>query len=266
MSEAANCIATQEAGADGRCGGSVAEIFIRRYSADDGARGRAKHPVHTDASTVSVSVELSHPDAFGGGLWLQGEAGDVLAQTSAQGGAFYHPGNVSHFVDVTRGSRWSLVLFFYASCTEQVRHAASAAVRAGRRVASGIAPAPSGAALGGDRTHEALSARLACGGQGQRRCLRRSEGHSSSVVPLWLSTAWLEAPAETPAVGSSALACAAGTEWSQGRCVACPPGRFAPPPASGRPTAAAPLAAQRCRPCRAGFMAPAGSAVCVGDG
>ena len=99
---------------------------------------------------MSVSVELGDPGDFAGGLYLGSGGGATAAagggggggglylgerQTAqrpqrpdnlaAWGSAVYHYGNSSHYVSVDRGVRWSLVLFFFGSCAQQLSYTES---------------------------------------------------------------------------------------------------------------------------------------------
>jgi hypothetical protein len=110
----------------------LAEAFVRRFTARprDGCSGRAWLPAHVDAADLSVSIELSARTAYSGGLTLLPSTGPAEAGDEGGGGsgssalydvrgelgsACVHPGNRLHFVHVDAGTRFSLVLFYYAS-------------------------------------------------------------------------------------------------------------------------------------------------------
>ena len=95
----------------------LAEAFIRRFSASDDVQspaGRSFLPAHIDSADLSISIELSPRDAYDGGLTLiPPGASEERSPLAGQGSACVHPGNTLHFVNVFRGKRLSLVLFFY---------------------------------------------------------------------------------------------------------------------------------------------------------
>jgi hypothetical protein len=223
----------------------VAEIFVRRY--DSGvAGGRDRHPVHTDASTVSVSVELSDPAEYDGGLYLRTSARP--ASVAAHGSALYHYGNQSHHVSVTRGMRWSLVLFFFGSCSAQLRYNSAIPDALAARIRN--APDP----------------RLRAEPTGVERPTAGDAVESGvDVIPRWLAAAVAGVVGTplpiSPSDEAGPFACPPGTEWRavRGRCEPCKAGWFSNHP--GAPAAApikedAALVAVTCQPCRRGFFAP----------
>lgn len=114
----------------------ISDMFVRRYTrpprGSPDRRDRSLHrwsiPQHKDASELSVSVELSAPDDYDGGLYIGKRLGySALSgwQTArtlpplSQGSAVVHRGNLTHGVTLKSGERWSLIVFFFRSCATQ---------------------------------------------------------------------------------------------------------------------------------------------------
>jgi hypothetical protein len=118
----------------------LSQIFVRRYRLPATGRkpqreiDRWQVDSHQDASDLSVSLELSAPESYEGGLLVGGSAswnGGVLARlidggSSAtplprmgRGSASVHHGNVTHEVEITAGERWSMVIFIFRDCDTQ---------------------------------------------------------------------------------------------------------------------------------------------------
>ena len=241
----------------------VAEMFVRKYQS--GVVGaRADHPVHSDASTVSVSIELSAPLDFDGGLFVG--TGTRPANVAAQGSAVYHFGNTTHFVSVTRGTRWSLVLFFFSSCAAQLNYT------------SQVLPAPLQQRLRSPsmQGHHArwmpegdVDKPLRLPSATQKAFVGGAKDDMWTGIPRWLLAAAVEAgpvPYMYDTVGSAKdvapLSCPPGTAWKStdtllGRCIPCETGMFSPRGDHGSPSKSnAPLIAPACRPCRPGFFSP----------
>lgn len=128
----------------------ISDMFVRRYyrpPRDELARGgvtaatareksRWRLAQHKDAAEVSISVELSQPTQYEGGLYLgkrlrydKGAGGGSGVWTQAQtlppmtqGSAVVHWGNVTHGVSVKAGERWSLIIFWFHSCAAQTAY------------------------------------------------------------------------------------------------------------------------------------------------
>jgi hypothetical protein len=236
----------------------VAEMFVRRY--DSGVAGaRADHPAHSDASTVSVSVELSAPSDFDGGLFFR--TGSRPANVAAQGSAVYHFGNTTHRVAVSSGTRWSLVLFFFSSCAAQLNYT------------SQVLPAPLQQRIRSPLTQK-NHARWA--GRDVDKPLKLEQSYTTcnvskeirTGIPRWLLAAAAEVgPAQYDKAGDvgnlGPLSCPPGTTWSTstdtllGRCMPCTAGMFSPRGSLVSPsTSDAPLVAAACHQCRAGFFSP----------
>ena len=123
----------------------ISDMFVRRYArppkGSPGRRDRSLHrwsiPQHQDASELSVSIELSAPEGYEGGLYIGKRLGYNPAaggwKTSptlsplTQGSAVVHRGNLTHGVTLKNGERWSLVVFFFRSCETQTEFFARAA-------------------------------------------------------------------------------------------------------------------------------------------
>lgn len=81
-----------------------------------------------DASELSVSVELSPPTDYVGGLYIGKRLGYSVREgwqkarslpPLRQGSAVVHRGNLTHGVSLKDGERWSLIIFFFRSCATQ---------------------------------------------------------------------------------------------------------------------------------------------------
>lgn len=236
----------------------VAEMFVRRY--DSGVRGgRANHPVHSDASTVSVSIELSTPSEFEGGLFFSRTRPGSIA---AQGSAVYHFGNTTHFVSVSRGSRWSLVLFFFSSCEAQLRYTTEVLpLSLQQRTQS------SRLTTHFSNVHDKDENGQLHLPKGTRALYRRGVEAYQLTVPRWIAAATAEVAALPESanrlVDSGLLSCPPGTEWTPranlalGYCTACAAGMFSPQMANtGISSSETPLVRAECRRCRPGFFSP----------
>ena len=117
----------------------ISEMFVRRYArpprGSPGRHDRSLHrwsiSQHQDASELSVSVELSPPDDYDGGLYIGKRLGYSATngwQTAPtlpplpQGSAVVHRGNLTHGVTLKSGERWSLIVFFFRNCATQTAY------------------------------------------------------------------------------------------------------------------------------------------------
>jgi predicted 2-oxoglutarate/Fe(II)-dependent dioxygenase YbiX len=90
-------------------------IFVREYSMDKG--GRSELHWHRDAASYSINLSLNSNEEYDGGhlsLYLGGDQEVVVPKARSKvGHAVAFGPNVVHSVSqVTKGTRWSLVLFF----------------------------------------------------------------------------------------------------------------------------------------------------------
>ena len=84
--------------------------FARAYGPDT----RPHLRLHTDACDYTVNVALADDAAHEGGRLVMLHAGAVQADARAEGEATVHKWNVAHGVTaVTRGTRYSLIIFFF---------------------------------------------------------------------------------------------------------------------------------------------------------
>ncbi|KAH8048665.1 hypothetical protein JL720_15779 [Aureococcus anophagefferens] len=93
------------------CGGRCAPCasLVRRYRAEE----RTRHPTHFDHDAfVTVVVSLSDPADYDGGLYFETNTGARRFADLALGDAVVHQSDLFHGVDVTRGKRWSLIVWF----------------------------------------------------------------------------------------------------------------------------------------------------------
>ena len=93
------------------CGGRCAPCasLVRRYRAEE----RTRHPTHFDHDAfVTVVVSLSDPADYDGGLYFETNTGSRRFADLALGDAVVHRSDLFHGVDVTRGKRWSLIVWF----------------------------------------------------------------------------------------------------------------------------------------------------------
>lgn len=148
---------------DDRTGVRISDMFVRRYyrppreqlrhgrgaggdSAAAAARENSRWRLsqHQDAAELSVSIELSDPSSFQGGLYLGKRLGYQAGSSSsssssdgsgggrwktaetlppmARGSAVIHRGNLTHGVSVKAGERWSLIMFWFHSCAAQMAY------------------------------------------------------------------------------------------------------------------------------------------------
>jgi predicted 2-oxoglutarate/Fe(II)-dependent dioxygenase YbiX len=102
------------------------ECFIRRYSADT----RPWNNFHQDRARITVNVAVSSDDGHGGGRLLGVYAGRVHPLERSEGDATVHSSDLFHGVTrMTRGERYSLIMFFDPDGVEEMFHARIAGVR-----------------------------------------------------------------------------------------------------------------------------------------
>jgi hypothetical protein len=88
-------------------------IFVREFSSDS----RSSLPWHRDSASYSINLSLNNRDEYGGGdlqLYLGGEKKVLIpsARKHVGTGVGFGP-NIAHSIEkVTKGTRWSLVMFF----------------------------------------------------------------------------------------------------------------------------------------------------------
>eukprot|EP00931_Biecheleriopsis_adriatica_P089366 TRINITY_DN63510_c0_g1_i1.p1 TRINITY_DN63510_c0_g1~~TRINITY_DN63510_c0_g1_i1.p1 ORF type:complete len:578 (+),score=102.79 TRINITY_DN63510_c0_g1_i1:72-1805(+) len=100
----------------------VCNSFIRRYKPME-RRNLGRHK--DSSSTVTVNVQLSESSDFEGGLAVYPEAtdgyklGPVAFPESGLGSVVLHRSDLYHGVRVTRGERFSWILWFRPECTDK---------------------------------------------------------------------------------------------------------------------------------------------------
>ena len=104
---------------------AVADVLLRAYRHEDGRQALAPH---FDASSYCTVIVPLNPGEYGGGLFVQSgadAASRLLVDSSFErGDALVHSFDVMHGVEVTSGSRYSLVLWL-ADCAASVRTASA---------------------------------------------------------------------------------------------------------------------------------------------
>ena len=100
---------------------AVADVLLRAYRHEDGRQALAPH---FDASSYCTVIIPLNPGEYGGGLYVQegaDAASRLLVDSSFErGDALMHRYDVMHGVEVTSGSRYSLVLWL-GDCAASVR-------------------------------------------------------------------------------------------------------------------------------------------------
>ena len=167
---------------------------------------------------------------------------------------------------MTRGTRWSLVLFFFSSCKDQLKYTSQVLPEPlQQRIHAARTGTPHG-----HRAERHIDARLklprSLGARGGNDRVAREAVRTG--IPRWLAAAAAEAgplPVAPDSLGfAGPLSCPPGTAWSPsaespllGHCTFCTAGMFSPRHRLvGPSTLEAPLLAPACRPCRAGFFSP----------
>ena len=86
------------------------EIFVRMYS----RRTRPYIAFHSDTCSYTVNIALNDDGSFDGGKLLVMNGAALKAPPHSLGTAILHAGNLVHGVSkIERGTRYSLILFFY---------------------------------------------------------------------------------------------------------------------------------------------------------
>lgn len=83
--------------------------LVRRYRADE----RTRHPTHFDFHALVTAVySLSDAEDYDGGLYVETESAGRNFVALGRGDAVVHESDLFHGVDVSRGERWSWIVWF----------------------------------------------------------------------------------------------------------------------------------------------------------